>query len=301
MAIQRIESLTYGVEDLDAGIQYYEDWGLEAVERGKTGAVFRTLENQFVHVRRADDTALPPSPHKDSTLREAIWGVSSAIALEDIGAELSQDRKVARSADGTLHAFDETGFGIGFRVANRTPYEPDAPPSNLSDRNVRLNRRVEGDQRARPIRIGHVVYAVPKQGWLEASAFYQDRLGFRVSDRSMDLGDFLRADGAYDHHNLGLFHAPNAARIGHVAFEVRSFDEIMFGGINMRNKGWKPVTHPGRRIVGSNLYWNFKNPCGGATEYFTDMDRMDDNWQMRVWDKHPGGDLWALDDTPAGA
>jgi hypothetical protein len=26
------------------------------------------------------------------------------------------------------------------------------------------------------------------------------------------------------------------------------------------------------------------------------MDRMDDSWQTRVWEKHPGGDLWSIDD-----
>ena len=295
MTILRIESLTYGVEEPEVGIRYFEDWGLETVERGSSGAVFRTQENQVVQVRAADDPALPPAPDQGSTLREAVWGVDDAAGLDRIGAELAKDRDVRTDGDGALHARDETGFAIGFRIAERKPYAGPTPELNLVDAMPRLNRRVAADQRAAPIRIGHVVYSVPKEGWMEASDFYVKRLGFRLTDRSMDLGDFLRCEGGRDHHNLGLFHAPNAARIGHVAFEVKDFDEIMFGGTFMRNQGWKPVTHPGRRIVGSNLYWNFRNPCGGATEYFADMDRMDDNWQTRVWEKHPGGDLWALE------
>ncbi len=299
MAIERIESVTYGVEDVAAGIKYFEDWGLEMVERGAAGATFRTLENQTVAVRRADDASLPPTAAEGATVRECVWGVDTAAGVEKIAAELARDRKVATGADGTVRAADETGFGIAFRVARRTPYDPGRFPFNQVDRTVRLNRRVDAAPRAQPIRIGHIVYAVPKKGWMEASAFYQDRLGFRLSDRSMDLGDFLRAEGGFDHHNLGLFHAPNAARIGHIAFEVRDFDEIMFGGMHMREAGWKPANQPGRRIVGSNLYWNFRNPCGGATEYFADMDHMDDNWQTRVWEKHPGGDLWSLADAPS--
>jgi Glyoxalase/Bleomycin resistance protein/Dioxygenase superfamily len=298
MAIQRIESVIYGVEDVAAGIKYFDDWGLEKVERGATGAVFRTLENQTIEVRSAGDPALPPAAAEGATVRECVWGVDSAAGVEKIAAELARDRNVTTGADGTVRATDETGFGIAFRVAKRIPYDPGNLPFNQVDRTVRLNRRVDAAERARPIRLGHIVYAVPKKGWMEASAFYQERLGFRLSDRSMDLGDFMRCEAGYDHHNLGLFHAPNAARIGHIAFEVRDFDEIMFGGMHMRDAGWKPANQPGRRIVGSNLYWNFRNPCGGATEYFADMDHMDDNWQTRVWEKHPGGDLWALGDAP---
>ena len=295
MAIKRIESILFGAEDVAAGIKYFEDWGLEAVERGTAGATFRTQENQTVVVRDAADAALTASPEGGASLRETVWGVDSKAALEAIGAELAKDRHVSRDADGTLHTRDDTGFAVGFRVANYRDAAPAPEPFNLANSEQRLNRRVE-ERRARPIRIGHVVYAVPVKEWEKQSDFYLKRLGFRLTDRSMDLGDFMRADGAHEHHNLGLFHFGPMARTGHIAFEVRDMDEIMFGGQYMRNQGWKPTNRPGRRIVGSNLYWNFKNPCGGNTEYFADMDRMDDNWQTRVWEKHPGGDLWSIDD-----
>ena len=35
MKICRIESLLYGVEDLEAGIRYFEDWGVPLVKRGR--------------------------------------------------------------------------------------------------------------------------------------------------------------------------------------------------------------------------------------------------------------------------
>ena len=39
--------------------------------------------------------------------------------------------------------------------------------------------------------------------------------------------------------------------------------------------------------MGSNLFWYFANPCGGATEYFADMDRMDDDWEPRDLGQQP--------------
>lgn len=294
MAIQRIESLVFGVDDVAGGAQYFEDWGLEAVERGTTGAVFRTEENQTVHVRGADDSALPASPDAGPTLREAVWGVNSAAGLDALGAELSRDRDVAADTEGALHSFDETGFAIAFRIADRTPLDLPAPVFNLGDATPRLNTPVEGDRRARPIRIGHLVYTVTRDGRERASGFYLDRLGFRLTDRSNGLGDFMRCQGARDHHSLGIFHMTNAERFHHIAFEVRDFDEIIFGGNHMKAQGWEAATNPGRRILGSNLFWNFRNPCGGETEYFTDMDRMDDDWVPRIVEEHPGGAMWEL-------
>ena len=302
MAIKRIESVLFAAEDLAAGLKYFDDWGLETVERGHAGATFRTQENQTVVVRAADDASLPASPEGGASLRETVWGVDTPAALEAIGAELAKDREVKRDADGTLHTRDDTGFSVGFRVMRKSTAAARPEPYNLADAEERLNRRVE-ERRARPIRIGHVVYGVPIANWEAQSDFYLKRLGFRLTDRSMNLGDFMRAEGAHEHHNLGLFHFGPQARTGHLAFEVRDFDEIMFGGQYMRKQGWQPTNRPGRRIVGSNLYWNFKNPCGGNTEYFADMDRMDDRWETRIWEKHPGGDLWSIDDPslPRGA
>ncbi len=69
----------------------------------------------------------------------------------------------------------------------------------------------------------------------------------------------------------------------------------MLGGQYMKSRGWKPQNKPGRHIVGSNTYWNFVSPCGGNTEYFSDMDMMDDNWQPRIWPKFPGAHIWAME------
>jgi hypothetical protein len=92
-----------------------------------------------------------------------------------------------------------------------------------------------------------------------------------------------------------MFSFRNKAGYGHIAFEVPTFDEVMLGGQYMKQQGWKPANKPGRHIVGSNTYWNFVSPCGGNTEYFSDMDMMDDNWQPRVWEKFPGAHVWSAD------
>jgi catechol-2,3-dioxygenase len=288
MKILRIEELVFGAEDAAAGTRYFEDWGLEKIDRRASGADFTMPSGQVIKVRAASDASLPMTNESGSTLREAIWGVDNRGSLDAIADELSKDRQVRRDADGTLHTVDPHGFGVGFRdAAPKIVAEP--VPAN------RLNRPFDGSERVKPTRIGHVVYQITRAKEAEGQNFYVDRLGFRISDRSPDFGDFLRAAGSLDHHNLGLFNFRDKASFGHIAFEVSSFDEVMLGGQYMKSRGWKPQNKPGRHIVGSNTYWNFNSPCGGNTEYFSDMDMMDDKWQPRIWEKFPGAHIWALD------
>ncbi len=57
MNIVGLDSLIYGVDDIDAAIRFHEDWGLELLERGVSGADFALADGTTVHVRRADDAA----------------------------------------------------------------------------------------------------------------------------------------------------------------------------------------------------------------------------------------------------
>jgi len=287
MTIFRVESVTHGVEDLQSAMQFYEDWGLDCRHRGTHGADFVLPSGQSVRIRAANDPALPPAIEAGSTVREAIWGVDYTTTLDEIANDLSRDREVRRDPEGVLHTRDPNGFGIGFCVM-KPHNEPEMPAPS------RLNRPFAMPARVRPKRIGHIVYFTTRAIERETSEFYMQRLGFRLTDHSLDLGYFMRASGACDHHTLGVFGMLDRTGFGHMAFEVSSFDDIMAGGAYLQSHGWQAATKPGRHIVGSNIFWNFKNPGGGQAEYFSDMDVMDDHWQTRVWDKHPGLAYWTM-------
>jgi catechol 2,3-dioxygenase-like lactoylglutathione lyase family enzyme len=297
MPINRVESLVYGVADLAAGTRYYENWGLELVESSDSGALFKTPAGQTIRLLPMDDPSLPAAPDGEkSTLRQTVWGVDSPDDLETIAAELAKDRDVARAADGSISTVDESGFSIGFAVSQPGDVKVEMPKVNLNENAQRLNVTVAAVPQAQPLRIGHVVFYIAPEGADRAVSFYIDRLGFRLSDSTVGRGDFMRCAGSRDHHNLFLLQRESGAGFNHAAFEVRDFDEIMMGGAYMKSQGWEPDTTPGRHILGSNLYWYFRNPCGGNTEYFADMDCMDDDWEPRIWDKSPGFALWSIDD-----
>ena len=190
MGIQQIESLVFGADSVTDATRYFDDWGLTATDQNESGTVYTLPENQTIVIRDATVDSLPSAPDGGNTLRETIWGVDSQENLDAIRVELSKDRDVTTDNDGTLHARDDAGFAIGFRVWDHVPAGVDAPQINMNDQNTRLDEPVDGYRRARPIRIGHMVFHVPADNWKDLSAFYQDRLKFRLSERAEDTGDF---------------------------------------------------------------------------------------------------------------
>lgn len=286
MTVLRIESLVYGVEDVDVGIRYYDDWGVERIDKGRHGADYRLPSGQTIKLRSASDPTLPAPVEPGSTVRELVWGVDTQDALDALGAAIERERKVERDAAGGLHVIDPIGMSLGFKVAAALPVQAPAP-------GTRLNHPFWPVDRVRPLRVGHAVFFTPLEKIAETTRFYTDTLGFRVTDSVKSFGNFMRCGGSLDHHNLFLIARPKPG-FNHAAFEVNNFDEIMNGGSFMEGKGWAPATKPGRHIMGSNLFWYFKNPSGGNTEYFSDMDVMDDGWQTRYHEENPGFAHWMM-------
>ena len=295
MAILRIESLIFGVENLTMCIKFLNDWGLNKIDSNDEGAEFKTPDNQSIILRQASDPSLPLTEERNSTLREILWGVDSQISLDSIATELCKDREVHSDGNGTLHTMDDSQNCLGFKISDPKITDVSVSEVNLYEDINRVNKRGWPVDKARPLRIGHIVYSLEKEGNWEAAQFYVDRLKFRVTDRSETGGTFLRCEGSNFHHNLFLFHRQGSRRYyNHVAFEVNSFDEVMIGGNYMLKQGAVSVSGPGRHSLGSNIFWYFNNPCGGDIEYFSDMDRMDDNWETRYWDESPPYARWMM-------
>lgn len=276
MKVVCVDSVVYGVEDADVGRRYFEDWGLDAVDLGNGAVEFTLPSNQTIRITPASDDSLPAAVEQGSTVREVVWGVDGAGTLDEIEAELSRDRDVVRDETNTLHAHDPNGFGIAFRVS-QSRIEPPSSSSGGSEA-----------RRANPRRISHVVHNVPKDRLEKTASFYMDRLQFRLTDRVLDTGDFLRCPGAFDHHNLFLMHKPNRLGFNHVAFELGDIDEVMAGGQHMLDRGWTTAIEPGEHFLSGQHYWYFRCPCGGNTEYFAATLVLDDTWQSRVVETTPG-------------
>ncbi|MEV2213249.1 VOC family protein [Streptomyces sp. NPDC050997] len=294
MGIQRIESVTYGIDDLAECVRFFDDFGLFPVERTDEHAVFETRTGQTLHLDTRPHPSLPPPVEDGPTLREVVWGVDTPEELRRLAAAAGTDREVRESADGVFHTVDETGFGVGLTLARPRPAPVTARPANaLGDVN-RWNTALEPIERAHPLRMCHVALNIPKPGKDQAVAFYTDRLGFRPTDVVEPMGVFMQAPGDDDQHTMLLCHRPDRAGINHIAYEVPGFDDVIEGGNHMIEKGWREARRLGRHTIGSNVFRFLHAPCGGRVEYAADMDRVDDSYETRVHETTPPHHIWAL-------
>ena len=291
MALLGIETLVYGVDDLESCLRFYGDFGLEAETSDSLGASFRLPEGSRFVIRSSAAPDLPPAFLNGPGPREVIWGVDTPEALGAIAAELSRDREVRADTDGTLHTRDEAGISIGFRVFDRQALGVSAaPPENNLAAPARWNRHRKWYDRARPKLINHVVFGVPDVD--RAVAFYVERLGFRVTDIMRGFGMFMRCDGRHDHHNLFFFRGGGRLFFSHVSFGVETIDELMIGAMEMQRRGWASPVGLGRHRISSLVFYYMDSPAGGQTEYSADSDYLDDDWTPRLWDQSFGQHHW---------
>lgn len=294
MGIQRIESVTYGIDDLDTCARFFEDFGLFQVERTDEHAVFETRTGQTLHLDTDPGPLLPAPVESGPTLREVVWGVDTHEELDRLVAAVGRGREVRESADGVHHTVDRSGFGVGLTLARpRRPAVEPRPANTLGSVN-RWNRALDPVVRAHPLRMCHVALNIAKEGKEEAVAFYTDLLGFRPTDVVEPMGVFMQAPGDDDQHTMLLCHRPDRAGVNHIAYEVPGFDDVVEGGNFMIERGWREARRLGRHTIGSNVFRFLHAPCGGRVEYAADMDRVDDTYETRVHETTPPHHIWAL-------
>lgn len=294
MAIERIESVTYGVDDLEECTRFFTDFGLTLVEQTKGQSVFTTQVGQTLVLRPVDDPELPPAVETGPGIREVVWGVDSQEAFDALVADLRTDRDVV-VADGVAHTHDETGFGLGLAVTAPVHLNYDPRKYNSSGRVERWNQPHTEIADVRPIRVCHVALNIPKAGHEEAVGFYLDRLHFRATDIVEPMGVFMQVEGDDDQHNFLLCHRPDRAGTNHTSWEVSGFDDVIEGGNHMIQKGWREARRLGRHTVGSNVFRFIHNPAGGRVELAADMDRVDDSYGTKVHTETPPHHIWVLE------
>ncbi|MCS6948515.1 MAG: VOC family protein [Steroidobacteraceae bacterium] len=302
MAILGIESLLYGVDDLDLCTRFFDDFGLNLVARTPDESVFEVASGSKVVLRKRGDPRLPTAFGDRPGVHETVWGVDSAAALERLAADQGRDRKLSHDPDGTVHFAADDGMPMALRVWKKRPVVSIADEVNTPGCIRRLNQHRQWRARARPKTINHVVFFV--EDYVASLDFLVERLGFRYTDHSVGVGVFARADGTYEHHTIFLLDcklpvAPgNKPGFMHAAFGVDDIDEVMIGANYMERKGWvnKSVNSSGgisRHRISSAIYYYQDCPAGGEAEYHADTDYLDDNWVPRAWDFKFGSLMWA--------
>jgi catechol 2,3-dioxygenase-like lactoylglutathione lyase family enzyme len=289
MAIIGIERLVYGVTDVQESARFFRDFGLRELTDGLEGVEFGLVNGSRVVIFPLGHPALPREGEVvGQGVQEVIWGVDNELSLKHLRTRL--EKVVAVAWDGEVARF-VTPFGVpmGLRVWTPKPLVCAPDPSNAPGRVERLNRPRRWRLGATPRLITHVVFAVPNYD--KVYQFMVDVLSFRLTDKQLGFGNYLRADGTNNHHNILFLNANSPLpgvdgklRFHHANFALEDLDEIMISVNNMVRKGWKPSEQGlGRHRVDSALFYYFDCPAGGEAEYGADADYVDDNWVPREW------------------
>jgi catechol 2,3-dioxygenase-like lactoylglutathione lyase family enzyme len=260
---RRLAHATLSTPDLEKQVDYWTRVvGLYVVERDARRAVLATRLGQEAVVLESGDhadlsrIAFQVAPGSDlesmgSTLKEA--GLSYELRSDLTPAV--KKALVFRDPKGTLvEIFAECGF-----------HPVVAPEGGVT-----------------PLKLGHVASRVTDVE--KVAKFYQEILGFRVSDWVGDHFVFMRC--GVDHHTVN-FVRYDTPRLHHVAFEVKDWTEIQRSvEILARNKiplVWGPLRH----IVGHNIAAYHRNGDDLRVEFYCEMDLMYDEelgyWQPRPW------------------
>ena len=254
MSITGIDSITYGVEDVELCRRFFTDWGLKP-----QGKDFETLNGCEVKIRHKDDPSLPPAMEPGSTLREVTWGTDG-----DIQAPCA----------------DPNGLALKFRKSQKRQIDAKGVPVNVWGHTPRVDRPSPVYERAEPVEVGHLVLFTDRLAEMEK--FYVGKLGFHVSDRYPDRGVFLRCTPEGGHHDVFVLQTPvSKPGINHVAFAVRDIYEVFGGGLNVSRRGWTTEIGPGRHPISSAFFWYVKCPAGGLAEYYADEDYVTPAWKPR--------------------
>ena len=240
---------SFGTLDVEAMLAYYtEVIGLALVERGDDGAAY--LRSSIDH----HSIALYPA--SEEGLRHVGLQLSGTQSLQDASKQLSE-----HGIKADLHTDAEPGIHELLEF-------PD-PEGHLIRLYSQMDLVKQGfpDRGIVPEKLGHLAIAVhdPKR----AAEFYQNVLGFRVSDWIEDFFVFMRCSP--DHHSMN-FLGSKYQKMHHIAFQLKDWAHVERACDHLAKHDIPLLWGPGRHGAGHNIFTYHHNPDKQIVELFTELD-----------------------------
>lgn len=265
-SITRLRYVAVATPDFDKAADFYGGiWGLKRGEGESNLAYFAaegSPEQYVMRLRAAEERRI------DVIGFEA----PNAAAVDSLAAKLAGEGVRFASEPGPLQT---PGGGYGFRF-----FDPEGRTIEVSsDVEAREYREIEAEDPT-PRSLSHVVLMTDDVKAI--AAWYQDRLGFRVSDWIAEFFVFLRCSS--DYHSLAFMQSKHAS-LNHVSFETRGIDEVM-RAMGRALKADVPLRDgPGYFGNAQMAFAYFYDPSGFVTEYASPQLQVTDeaSWKPRVW------------------
>lgn len=295
MAITGIRRLTYLVEDVAQCAGFFDDFGLGLVEKTAVEALFELPDGSEVRLLERGHADLPQATAQTGIgVYECTWAVDCQASLDQLCLALEPDHDLVIDKHGVVRFVTPFGQAIALQAWQPRPVHGAPSPNNTVGRIGRLNQPRKWLNRGLPKRIHHVVWTFPDVD--EALNYYRDRLAFRLTDIQKGFGVYVRADGAYEHHNIFIANAQapmpgfdGTLKFHHANFEVEDIDEMLVAKNYLDRRGYRFNDWGfGRHRLTSAAFLYVPCPAGGEAEYGADCDCVDDGWRPRVWEGNFG-------------
>ena len=251
--------------DFEKSAEFYGGvWGLTRVE-GEGGLSYLAADGspeQFIlRVREADERRIDV----------VSFAAASAQDVDAIATRLADAGVRFASEPGDLQT---PGGGYGFRF-----FDPEGRVIEVSSDVERRSFREIAPEEPTPKGLSHVV--LMSSDVKATTAWYQDNLGFRLSDWVGETFSFMRCSP--DYHSLAFAQSKHTS-LNHVCFEMRGLDEVM-RGMGRALKHEVPLRHgPGYFGNARSAFAYFYDPAGNVIEYASPQLQVTDEaaWKPRV-------------------
>lgn len=239
----------FDTPNLEAMLAYYtEVIGLTIVERGDDGAVY---------LRSSVD-------HHTITLYPAVEN-----GLRHIGLQIGGDQSLKEAAE----QLGEQGI----QGESRTDAEPGVPEllqfADPEGHTLQLYSTMQQvgsgfpEIGIVPEKLGHIALAVHSAKTM--CDFYQNMLGFRVSDWIEDFFVFMRCSP--DHHSMNFLQS-KYQKMHHIAFQLQDWAHVQKACDHLAKHDIPLIWGPGRHGAGHNIFTYHYDPDKQIIELFAELD-----------------------------
>ncbi|HKG37510.1 MAG TPA: VOC family protein [Conexibacter sp.] len=296
MDITRLAHCAFETPDVGRLADHYEHVvGLRVAQRDADGTAHLAVG--------AGPPAILLHPAEQARLRHVALELAPGVGAADAAAHLRQRGVAAETAtDAAPGAAAQVDFEDAGGHAVRL-----IEPASVED--VLDERPAGGADGIAPEKLGHVARRVSDVQ--AVCAFYEDALGFRVSDWIGDFFVFMRCNP--EHHTVNFVRSPSAPALDHLAFQVHDAAHLTRACDVLASHGIPLIWGPGRHGAGHNLYAYYRNPDDQIVELFCDLDVILDErlgafdprpWhedlpqRPKVWDPEIGANQWGIGVPP---
>lgn len=273
--ITHLRHVAIAVPDYETAVEFNRGvWALTPVANDEDVTFFAaeaSSEQYILRVRRA----------REKRLDLIAFGAEDAASVDILAERLITAKVRIDREPGKL---DTPGGGYGFRF-----FDPEGRLVEVSSDVAQRTARPLQPRESIPQNLSHVV--INSVDILNTKAFYEQHLGFRLTDWLEDQMCFMRT--RVDHHILAISSGPHVA-LNHISFEMRGIDEYMRGSGRLIRHGHQPLWGPGRHGAGDNTFTYFLDPNGNVVEYTTELEKItDEDWEPRRFSAAPeSADQW---------